>query len=293
MVALPSLGFGSAPPAGGRGEDLRPALGAALAAGARLFDSAEVYGTEPLLGELLAGLPATARRGVVVGTKVWRTNHAPEHAAAACRRSRERLGVDRLGYYLIHHPEPWRHRGPLEIAPGWDRGSVEAAAVPRGGDGAPEPGDVPLRETWEALLDLRSRGWVERVGLCNVTPDDLGSLAGAGLAPPDLVQVELHPLLPRRELRRHCREQGVALMAHTPLGAGRVLHRPEVAALARALGRSPAQVVLGWHLAHGVVPVVGTRHPDHARADLAARDRPLPAAAVRALDALGDGAETA
>lgn len=271
---MPPIGFGTSPGRGLTPAELGPAIGAALTAGFRLFDSAEVYGSESVLGERIAAL-GVPRDELFVASKLWRTNHAFDHAIAACEGSLRRLGVDHLDFYLIHAPEPWRHVGPLDLDAGLSRAEIAERAIPRGADGGPEPADVPLEETWGALVELRRRGLVRRIGIANVGVGTVERLAATGEAP-EAVQAEIHPGRPEEDLVAHCAGRDIAVMAHSPLGGGAVLRDPDVLAQARELGASPAQVVLRWHLERGVVPIPGTHRPEHARENYRALELKLP-----------------
>jgi alcohol dehydrogenase (NADP+) len=277
LPRLPPIGFGTSPGEELTPAELAPALGAALDAGFRLFDTAEVYGSETVLGERIAasGVP---RDELFVVSKLWRTNHAFEHAVAACEGSLRRLGLDHLDLYLVHAPEPWRHVGPLDLDASLTRSEIAERATPRGADGGPEPAEVPLEETWSALVELRRRGWVRRIGIANAGVAVLERLAATGEAP-EAVQVEIHPGRPEEALVAYCAGQGIhqidqihqiGVMAHSPLGGGAALRDPEVLERARALGISPAQAVLRWHLERGVVPIPGSHRPEHARENLRA-----------------------
>lgn len=282
---LPVLGLGTSPRPRTRPLDLEPALAAALDCGYRLFDTAEAYGTEPILGRLLAASGRSRDEVLLIG-KVWQTNHAAERVLEACERSLERLGVDHLDLYLVHSPESWRYRGPLEVHPAWTYEEIAARLVPRDASGAVEPGGVTLPETWEAMLEARRRGWVREVGVANLDRPGLEALLATGLPPPAVVQVELHPLCPRPDLVELCRELGIRVLAHSPLGGGSVLGEPRVEGLAAAAGCTPAQLVLAWHMARGATPVAGSLRPSHVRENLEAAHLALPGEAVRALDAL-------
>jgi len=289
---LPALGCGTSPRPGTRPADLEPALAAALDCGYRLFDTAEAYGTEPILGRLLAA-SGRAREEVVLLGKVWQTNHAPEHVLEACALSLERLGVDHLDLFLVHAAESWRYLGPLDVRPDWTYEEIAARLVPRDASGTLEPGGVALQETWEAMLEARRRGWVREVGVANLDLPGLEALLASGLPPPAALQVELHPLRPRRDLAARCRELGIRILAHSPLGGGRVLAEPRVAALAAAAGCTPAQLALAWHLARGRSPIAGSLHPAHVRENLVAARLTLPAEALSRLDALAPPASRA
>jgi alcohol dehydrogenase (NADP+) len=282
---LPTIAFGCSPPRRGLPADLdelQRAMAAALDLGYRLFDTAEAYGTEPLLGALLR---ERRGRGAAVVSKLWHTNHAPEHVRPACEASLRRLSRDCLDVYLVHAPEAWAYRGPLEIVPG-SREEVGRQLEPRGADGPPERAAVALEETWAAMAALREAGLVRSIGLCNVGVAELERVARACLERPAVVQVEAHPLRPAKDLVDYCQKRGIAVMAHTPLGGGGVLAHPRLRELAAERGVSPAHLVLSWHRARGVLPVVGSRDPAHLREDARACGEPLPAALVAAVGSL-------
>lgn len=278
---LPPLAFGCSPLRRGRIDALRQAIDAALELGYRLFDTAEAYGTETLLGDVLRD----RRSSAAVATKLWSTNHAPEHVRPACEASLRRLGRDAVELYLVHALGALAYRGPLEIVPG-SRDEVRGQLEPRDADGNVELAAVPLEDTWAAMLALRDAGRVGAVGLCNVGTGELVKLAGAGLEPPAAVQVELHPRRPATELVDYCRARGIVVMAHTPLGGGDVLDDAQLRRLAAERGVSPAHLVLAWHRARGVLPVVGSLDREHLRENARACGEPLPAELVAAVDSL-------
>lgn len=284
-LGLPPVGLGCSPVRGPRVLDLRDAIAAALDCGYRLFDTAEAYGTESLLGELLG----TAGGGddALVISKLWQTNHRFADALASCEASLRRLRREAIDVYLVHSPEAWRHAGPLDVEP-LPRTTAELAsrAVPRRPDGGIDREDVILEETWSALVELRRRGLVRRIGIANASVADLERLRRTG-DPVEAVQVELHPGRPCVEMVDYCGREGVALLAHTPFGGGGLLADPRLRDAARAAGCSPAALVLRWHRTLGVVPLPGTTDPSHLRENLAAAAAPaLDEATRRALTAL-------
>ena len=116
-LEMPAVGLGCSPYRGGglRGTrvDLRGAIETALELGYRLLDTAEVYGTEAQIGEILRSRPSPRRDRLFIVSKVWQTNHAGRHVLAACEDSLRRLGIEDLDLYLVHSPEAWRHVRPL------------------------------------------------------------------------------------------------------------------------------------------------------------------------------------
>jgi diketogulonate reductase-like aldo/keto reductase len=280
-------GLGTAPPPGGCARDLEPAIEAAIDCGCALYDTAEVYGSEPVLGRALRARGAR-RDQVELVTKLWQTNHTPEHVLEACRGSLRRLAVETLDLYLVHAPEPWRYCGPLEIEPAERREAIVARVAPRDAAGGIARGDASLAETWEAMLDLVRRGLVGGVGLANVEERELGELAARGLPMPAAIEIELHPLRPRPELRRYCTDRGIRLLAQSPLAGAALLDHAGVRRLAAEIETTPARLVLRWHLDRGVEPIPGSRRPEHVRANLASLEEPLPVAVASALDRLLD-----
>ncbi len=285
--ALPPVGAGTASYRGGeRYVDLSAGLRAALDAGCRLLDCAELYGTESLVGDLVAARGGPPRGALTLVSKAWHTSHRPDHLRAACRASRERLGVDRLDVYLLHGTEAWAHRGALDGLAELSHAEREALTFPTDGDGDPVRADVSLAETWAAMEGLVDDGHVRHLGVCNVSVDELAALAADTRVPPRVVQVEHHPLAPRDDLLAWCRDHGVRVLGHTPLGPDGLLDDPVVRDVAANEDLTPAGVVLRWAVARGVVPIPSTADPDHAVANLDLFEQPLAAESRRRVDGL-------
>ncbi len=285
---IPPIGFGTSPGAGRSAGELAPAIRAALAAGFRLFDTAEVSGSETVLGDAIAG-SGVPRGELYLVSKLWQTNHAFDHAIAACEGSLRRLGVERLDLYLIHSPEAWRHVGPLDLDAGLSREEIAARVVPAAG-GKELRIEVPVEETWGALQELRRRGLVRSIGVANFGVAAIETLTEATGCAPEVVQAEIHPGRPCDELVAYCRGHGIALMAHSPLGGGDVLGDPRIERAARELAATPAQAVLRWHLARGVIPIPGSHRPEHVRENFGALGLELEEGFERTLAALVSGA---
>lgn len=266
-MKLPPIGFGCSPfRAGGRRVDLEGAVRAALDAGYRLFDVAELYGNERAVGRALAG-----RRVFLVG-KVWRTNFRPEALRQACEGSLRRLGVDAFDLYLLHAPEAWKHLGPLDDGLEWEEFGRRALSG--------EPDDVPLRETWEAMRDLERRGLAGAVGVSNFAPEQMEGLF------PAANQIESSPYHPNEETAAWCRERGIALMAHSPLSAPGLLDEPVLAEIAARRGCSPAVIALRWNIQRGLVPLPSSTDPGHVAENLQALEIELEAEEMVAVDSL-------
>jgi diketogulonate reductase-like aldo/keto reductase len=208
---IPQLGFGvfQVPP-----EDTAEAVSHALSTGYRSIDTAAAYRNEAGVGEAIrrSGLP---REDVFVTTKLWNSSHGHESALRAFGRSLERLGFDYVDLYLIHWPVPSR--------------------------------DLYV-ETWQALTEIKADGRARSIGVSNFNLSHLERIIeGTGVVPA-VNQVELHPRLPQAELRRFHSEQGILTEAWSPLAQAQVLDEPAVREIAERHGRSPAQVILRWHI---------------------------------------------
>lgn len=284
MIRMPALGFGCSPfrPGGRIGlSDLETAVRTALAAGYRLLDLAEVYGTEAAVGRVLRSPQAPARSELFLVGKAWRTSFRPAALRQACEGSLRRLGVEAFDLYLLHAPEAWKHRGPL-VDPGeagWEE--LERLA------GNPEPDDVPLPETWEAMRELERRGLAGAVGVSNFAPAQIEAL-GSGL--PAANEIESSPYRPHQELAAWCRGRGISLLAYSPLSspgsAAGLLAEPILVQLAARHGCSPAAVALRWNIQRGLVPLPASTDPAHIVGNLAALEIELDAAEMALLGSL-------
>jgi len=215
---IPQLGFGVFQvPA----EETAEAVGHALETGYRLIDTAAAYGNEEGVRDALktAGLD---RREVFITTKLANPEHGRERARRAFRESLEKLGGDYIDLYLIHWPIPSR--------------------------------DLYL-ETWETLIALRDGGSVRSIGVSNFQIEHLERIIDATGVVPTVNQIELHPRLQQPELRRFHSEHGILTEAWSPLGKGELLDDPVLEEIARSHGRTPAQVVLRWHVQLGNVVI--------------------------------------
>jgi diketogulonate reductase-like aldo/keto reductase len=286
LPGLPPVGFGCSPFRAAGRVDLASAVGVAVALGYRLFDLAELYGNERAVGEALGSPRAPARRELFLVGKVWRTNFRPAALREACESSLRRLGCDAFDLYLLHAPEAWRHRGPLSepAEVGWEE--HERRALPRDAQGNPETDDVPLAETWGAMLDLVGRGLAGGAGVSNFSPAQIAEL---GPPLPAANQIEHSPYRPNAALVDGCVRQGIRLMAHSPLSAAGLLSDPLLAALAASHRRSPAQIVLRWNLERGLVPLPSSTDPRHIAENLRALDFELDSGAMAAIDSLASG----
>jgi 2,5-diketo-D-gluconate reductase A len=227
-VEIPQLGFGvfQVPP-----EETQAAVEMALATGYRHIDTAAAYRNEAGVGAALAasGLP---REEIFVTTKLWNSQQGYDSTLEAFEKSRGRLGLDHVDLYLIH----------------W-----------------PLPGEGRYLDTWRAFERIREQGGTRSIGVSNFRVEDLETLKAETEQLPTVNQIELHPHLQQAELRAWHAEHGVATEAWSPLAQGALLGEETIEAIADRLERTPAQVILRWHLQIGNVVIPKTVTPERAR----------------------------
>jgi alcohol dehydrogenase (NADP+) len=287
-IRLPPVGFGCSRYRGGEYVDRVDSVATALDAGYRLLDGAELYGNERRIGDLLAARGAPDREGVFLVGKVWRTNHRREHLLKACAGSLEELGIDAFDCYALHWPGAWEHQGSLDRLAEKPVERQEALTFPEDEDGQPLTDDVSLTEAWANLEAVHDRGWARTLGLCNVSVGQVRDVLAAGEVSPALVQVERHPYRPRADLVEFCHDRGIRVVAHSPLSAPGLLDEPVLEGIADEQGLSPAEVVLAWNVADGVVPIPASVDPDHVVANLAAAGERLDPGERARIDGLVD-----
>jgi 2,5-diketo-D-gluconate reductase A len=216
-------------------DQTRTAVTRALDAGYRHIDTAKLYGNEEAVGESVreSGLD---RDSVFVTTKVWNTDHGYDSTLRAFDASMQRLGFEVLDLYLIHWPRP-----------------SEGTAA----------------ETWRALERLYLDGRVRAVGVSNFETEHLRRLLDKSELVPVVNQVELHPYLQQTDLRKSNEELGVVTEAWSPLAKGGDLLGDEtITRLADKHGRTPAQVVLRWHVQLGNVVIPKSVTPERIRSNI-------------------------
>jgi len=252
---VPVLGLGTwhMGESGAKDARERAALTLGLDLGMTLVDTAEMYadgGAEKLVGAAIAG----RRDDVFVVSKVYPHNAGRKSAIAACERSLRRLSIERLDLYLLH----WRGR-------------------------------IPLAETVDAFHQLVRDGKIARWGVSNFDVDDMEQLFAVDGGDACSVNQVLYNLSERAvewQLLEWCRARHVALMAYSPVGQGDLLRSRKLAAIARGLGRTPAQIALAWLMRHrDVIAIPQSSDPAHLRDNRAAVGLTLDAATLAALDA--------
>jgi diketogulonate reductase-like aldo/keto reductase len=251
-VQIPQLGFGVFQIST---DDIEPAVSTALEAGYRHIDTAALYGNEEGVGKAIreSGL---SREDVFVTTKVWNTDQGHDSALAALDASLERLGTDFVDLYLIHWPTPAR--------------------------------DLYV-ETWLALEEAYADGRVKAIGVSNFQSHHLRRLQAEATVLPAVNQVELHPTFGQAELAQVHRDMGIVTESWSPLGRAADLGNATITEIATRLDRTPAQVIIRWHVQQGFVVIPKSTRPDRIRSNLDVFGFELADADMAMISALDDG----
>ncbi|MEU3462167.1 aldo/keto reductase [Streptomyces sp. NPDC006733] len=250
---MPQLGFGvwQVPD-----DEATAAVSTALEAGYRSIDTAAIYGNEEGTGKALAasGVP---REDLFVTTKLWNSEQGFDKTLAAFDASLAKLGLDHVDLYLIHWPTPAR--------------------------------DL-YADTWRALEKIYADGRAKAIGVSNFNPEHLRRVLAEGSVVPAVNQVELHPDFAQAPLRAFHAEHGIATEAWSPLGQGKgLLDEPVIGTIAERHGRTPAQVVLRWHLQLGNVVIPKSVTPSRIRENIDVFDFELSDADLTELAGLDAG----
>jgi len=216
--AIPQLGFGvfQIEP-----RDTVEATTRALEIGYRHIDTAEMYGNEQEVGRAVArsGLD---RSEVFVTSKLNNGFHRPDDARTAFDETLRRLAFDYVDLFLIHWPLPTLYDGDFV-------------------------------STWQTLIEFHRDGRARSIGVSNFQPHHLDRLLAETEVAPAVNQIEVHPFLTQEPLREFNRTHGIATEAWSPIARGKVVDDPVIIGVAGEVGRTPAQVVLRWHLQRGDV----------------------------------------
>ncbi|MGI5479787.1 aldo/keto reductase [Streptomyces lavendofoliae] len=252
-VSMPQLGFGvwQVP-----GDEAAKAVGTALEAGYRSIDTAAIYENEKGTGQAIAA-SGIARDELFVTTKLWNSEQGHDATLRAFDESLGRLGLDYVDLYLIHWPVPSK--------------------------------DL-YTETYKALEKIHADGRAKAIGVSNFLPEHLERLLAETSVVPVLNQIELHPQLQQAESRAFHARYDIRTEAWSPLGQGRgLLEVPTIVAIARKHDRTPAQVVLRWHLQLGNIVIPKSVTPSRIQENIDVFDFELDADDLAALAALDEG----
>jgi len=254
---IPQFGFGVFQV---KPEDTVEAVTTALQTGYRHIDTAEMYGNEREVGEAVAksGLD---RSEVFVTSKLNNDAHLPDDARAAFAASLKALGFDYVDLFLIHWPLPTRYDGDFV-------------------------------STWRTLEEFYRDGRARSIGVSNFQPHHIRRLHAEAEIPPAVNQIEVHPYLTQDDVRGFCAEHQIAIEGWSPIAQGDVLEDPTIKEIAERAGKTPAQVVLRWHIERGDIIFPKSVTAARVRENFAIFDFELSGEDVEAISALNKNERT-
>jgi 2,5-diketo-D-gluconate reductase A len=239
-------------------EEVAGVIHNALDNGYRSIDTAAIYGNEEGVGEGIR-TASVSRDELFITTKVWNDRQGFDETLRAADESLKRLGLESVDLYLIHWPAPARN-----------------AYV----------------DTWRAMIRLKEEGRAKSIGVSNFHVPHLQRLFDETGVVPVLNQIELHPLLQQKELREFNAAHGIVTESWSPLARAGILDDPTITGLAQKHGKTPAQIILRWHIELGLVVIPKSVNPQRIRENIAVFDFQLDTEDLAAIERLDRGERT-
>lgn len=249
---IPQIGFGSALPPS---VDAAALIREAIEVGYRHIDTAKAYLNDKAVGEGVR-TSGVDRSEIFITSKLFCDDHGYEATLAAFEATLERMSLDYIDLYLIHWPNA-------------DRGLY--------------------MDTWRAMIRLRDEGRIGSIGVSNFELEHIDRLVEETGVVPAVNQVELNPSFQQRAIREDGARRGIVTESWSPLVHGLVLDEPVYAEIARKHGRSPAQIILRWHIQHGLVVIPRAERRQWMEENLAIVDFTLDPDDMARLDSLDRG----
>ena len=225
----------------------------ALELGYRHIDCAAGYANEAEIGDVLSDVLSSgsiARESLFVTSKLWNSEHQPQHVLPALQKTLADLKLDYVDLYLIHWPQNFAKM---------EDGNASTPRHPD--DSIIYDFDTETMETWRAMESLVQMGLAKAIGLSNFNEQQINEIITEGTIKPAMLQVEIHPYFSQHELVSFCAGEEICVTAYSPLGSGNaidgmtVVENPALVDIGKQHDKSPAQVVLAWLLQRGIIVI--------------------------------------
>nr|XP_031843049.1 bifunctional protein STORR-like [Nomia melanderi] len=285
---MPVLGLGT-----WQGADepkvVQQAIRDAVDAGYRHFDCAFIYGNEKEIGKALREKieeGVVKREDLFITTKLWNTFHKKEEVVPACKQSLKNFGLDYVDLYLVHWPMAFSGFGK-DIWPIDEHGN-------------PMCGDEDYLDTWRGMEECVKLGLTKSIGLSNFNSQQIERVLSVAEIKPVMNQIECHPNLNQKKLRKFCAERGIAVTAYSPFGSPKrswvkpgdpqvTIDAPELLKLGKKYGKSPAQIILRYLVDIDTIPIPKSKSKDRIKQNIDIFDFKLTPEEVALLDTLDNG----
>ncbi|MEJ4112601.1 aldo/keto reductase [Corynebacterium kroppenstedtii] len=252
-MIIPRLGFGTWELSE---DEAYASVRTAISAGFRRIDTAMIYKNEESTGKAIRDAITEGeitREELTVSTKLWNADQGYRSAIDAFNTSVNKLGLDYIDIYFIHWPCPEKNQ---------------------------------YNESFRAMTELKNRGRVRSVAVCNFYPEVLDDLVAESSAMPTINQIELHPGFSQQAMRSYDDQHSMLTESWSPLARGAYFDEPVIQELASKYGKTPAQIVLRWHLDLGLSVLTRSKSRDHVQSNVDIFDFSLTDAEVESVTAL-------
>ena len=265
---MPALGLGTWKSAKG---EIYKTIRTALEIGYRHFDCAFIYDNEREIGQAFTDAlknNEVKREDLWITSKLWNNRHRTEDAQPAIEKSLRLLQLDYLDLYLIH----------------WPVALIRSVNYPQRAEDMISLKELPLSETWQAMIDMKEKGLTRHIGLSNFSIDKINTLKDETGVMPEALQVELQPFLQQKPLLDFAKQNNIALTGFCPLGSAdrpasriqpnepKLFENETILAIAQQKDCTPAQVMLAWAVNRGTSVIPKSVHEGRLKENLAAAD---------------------